>query len=80
MGGAHFKNGVFSLSELGDYGFWSRDVIDARPEDFEALESGTMTEDRQLYLACAGMAARDRLAEARVPGVQDWMSPARRLN
>lgn len=80
MGGASFKSGTSSLSDLGDYGFWSRDLIGATAEDFAAAERGALPPDRKEALLCAQMNARERLMEMDVPGIQAWMNDRRRVN
>lgn len=83
MSGAEVKAAagrITSLSDLGPYEFWSRELIGATEADFQANERGELSPQRREELACAGLAARERLAEMDVPGVQGWMSAARRIN
>jgi hypothetical protein len=79
-GGASFKAGAIPISELGEYGFWSREPIGATAEDYAAAERGEMSPERQEQLTCACVAARDALFEMEVPGVRFWMSERRRAN
>jgi hypothetical protein len=65
---------------MGDYAFWSRDVIGATPGDLEAAINGTLSAERREQLTYANLAAREALAAMEVPGMQFWMSIARRVN
>lgn len=87
MSGADFKvippEGEITIAGLPSYHFWARDLIGATEADIEAHAKGRLSPERHEQLAIAGIAARDRLAEMPVPGVQDWMfavSPRRVCN
>jgi len=87
MSGEDFKTNppgqAISIAGMPSFYFWTRDLIDATPEDVEAHEKGELSPERHKQLAIAGIAARDRLADMPVPGVQEWMfavSPRRVCN
>lgn len=77
MSGADFKTNPpgaeIKIAGMPSFYFWSRDLIGATQDDVDAHEKGQLPPERHEQLAIAGIAARDRLADMPVPGVQDWM-------